>query len=1092
MLVSPYLDLLSFDDNTHNQTADNGGPIMSSRSSPSTSSTTSPPNASKLAPRFPPSAGSSANANAAAVLAATLAASRYSPQASTAAAPSVFSASDVFSSSAASSTAVAMAAAAAANMMSVPSPIFPPPPPLSNGGHNQRLSPAAGGQQAGTDGIVFSNATDFLEAFARTAGSGIGTWRGGQQVSKPTDRLGFPSTEALLECCRAQAVMTAPILQMEISGPTSTTSNPGSHVLASAHNLLPSPTPLPYHSQHIMQPSDEYYSYIPTAYPPSSSYQSSYQSMDNRYYDNSNYWNESSSGEGAWYSSTSCNQENLACSRAPPTYADLSPVETFFFGKNEHKTSDYQESDNVTHTDFAQLQSNETWYSNLTTDPVSKMLPDTVGNTTQSQPQTNFITSTTAPSFSQNTTSQNQQFSQITAANPFFTSFQTGGSTASGNDFYRASALLSVAAGSGNDNNNVGNAYYEPTRQVGGGEHYSGGVNASSSSASGYQRALGGFSSSGSGTNGGNGSGDKGILEIPGSLGGSAGGSGDGALGVVSRDLMRAYLKSRRDQVLIVLHAKVAQKSYGTEKRFFCPPPCIYLRGDGWDFRPNSNSPNKLLGSTSDAAFQRSFLPWETESDFNTSKSSGERPQVLAFMGIGGTSTAKDMVQLNLEPGKDYSAAKTLFISDSDKRKHFMLTVKMFYSNGKDLGKFNSRRIKVISKPSKKKQSLKNTDLCIASGTKIALFNRLRSQTVSTRYLHVDAGSFHASSSRWGAFTIHLLSDDESEAEEFNVREGYIHYGHTVKLVCSETGMALPRLIVRKVDKTTVMLDADDPVSQLHKCAFYLKDTDRMYLCLSQDKIIQHQAVRCDDNPNRETINDSAAWTIISTDRAEYRWFELSDLRDDPTVPKAVASQIPPPSNHPVTPVPIVTNIRTNGGGDVAMVEVSGENFSANHQVWFGDVPAQTFYRCQELLLCLVPDITEFHPDWTYVQYELEVPISIARNDGVIYATGSVFTYQPELGPRQHCQPALDLMRVVFATAAASMSQAMQPGHQQQSYQQRSTLDYPALEGISSSTSNYPPFSEALSATSARSYATPMDDSSTSAVTGPPTGEPTQ
>lgn len=57
-----------------------------------------------------------------------------------------------------------------------------------------------------------------------------------------------------------------------------------------------------------------------------------------------------------------------------------------------------------------------------------------------------------------------------------------------------------------------------------------------------------------------------------------------------------------------------------------------------------------------------------------------------------------------------FACAKSLFISDQDKRKHFRLLLQLFLGNRQEVGSFQSRMIKVISKPSQKRQSMKNAD----------------------------------------------------------------------------------------------------------------------------------------------------------------------------------------------------------------------------------------------------------------------------------------------------------------------------------------------------------------------------------------------
>lgn len=127
---------------------------------------------------------------------------------------------------------------------------------------------------------------------------------------------------------------------------------------------------------------------------------------------------------------------------------------------------------------------------------------------------------------------------------------------------------------------------------------------------------------------------------------------------------------------------------------------------------------------------------------------------------------------------------------------------------------------------------------------------------------------------------------------------------------------------IRKVNKQHAILDVDEPVSQLHKCAFQFRDNPHAYLCLSNDAIIQYQvrspppsitlssSVRLSNassifaslqapssarDPSRVVLNDGSCWTIIGVEAVEFTFNQgLACIQT------------------PVTPFPVITGLEVS------------------------------------------------------------------------------------------------------------------------------------------------------------------------------------
>ncbi|KAI8371630.1 uncharacterized protein BYT42DRAFT_548465 [Radiomyces spectabilis] len=354
---------------------------------------------------------------------------------------------------------------------------------------------------------------------------------------------------------------------------------------------------------------------------------------------------------------------------------------------------------------------------------------------------------------------------------------------------------------------------------------------------------------------------------------------------IVQQYLLSSDPAGSGQRTVMILTSKVAQKSYGTEKRFLCPPPTTILKGANWwtrmneaggghddlskAFFPTSLSPPKLtIHISGESTSQAGVLEWYTSSGSILDNSS-------SIIAASNTTASGDTTM----SGKCVS--KHLHINDADeKRKRVEVLVKIQLGNDVLLGTLPSKGIKVISKPSKKRQSLKNMELCIHHGTTISLFNRIRSQTVSTKYLGVSnsqggsnakstgAGGgtcFVARTGCWDPFVIWIVDTSRSPdaanmtprthastnphyppppaiALQTNGQQPLaIHYNQSVVLQCVTTGLVSPVMVIRKVNKGSMVLGGNhmdnlsgstggecgdealgDPVSQLHKVAFQI------------------------------------------------------------------------------------------------------------------------------------------------------------------------------------------------------------------------------------------------------------------------------
>ncbi|EEB08921.1 CBF1/Su(H)/LAG-1 family transcription factor Cbf11 [Schizosaccharomyces japonicus yFS275] len=420
------------------------------------------------------------------------------------------------------------------------------------------------------------------------------------------------------------------------------------------------------------------------------------------------------------------------------------------------------------------------------------------------------------------------------------------------------------------------------------------------------------------------------------------------------RDPLNQYNQANKLVTISYQHASVAQKSYGAEKRYLCPPPLISITG-------NTGS---ILGHS--FSVQLAITNEQGQHSNQVSENFAER-QSVAF--------------------------RSLHISSSiaAKAKSFNLNIDVISSSDDVLAQMVTKPINIISKPSKKGSKNRVSNSTLMSGAIISLYNRINSQTVRTKYMSVANGRFCLRNESWTPLQIRVYGASESSFHQ------PIMYGSQVVLYNERSGIVSDPLYIHRVDKDQIAPD-DGYLGQMHRIVLrrgqcnnepnvlkpYANQQGMDFVqplflgaTTAQEKSttgdmdfpVELEPATSIDESGSIRVSDAVCWTVIGISHYEFSMMNALNAR----------------ITQPITPFPVVET-SPKYIGETHSLELLVSGCTPKTQVWLGPYGPLAYTRQEtekadeNLLIVSLPyiEVNTTNP-WT------TLPLLFTRPNGLIY-----------------------------------------------------------------------------------------------------------